>query len=293
MKYTKYMQTYDNIVLKGKLRKYTREYTEMHHIKMKSLGGTNKKSNLVRLTAREHYICHILLYKHYCKVGTEKEILKSALAVSFFNKNNNSLHPRSKVGKFISKEYESVKKTISDNMKTNNPSTMSKNKGKTLVEIYGKEKAALKIEKGRQSRGLMYDKKYYFIHSIYGTVFTTIYDLQYMHNKPPLAKLTRLVNSDKIFTTYGWSIEGKVRPPEKKKQITLNKDIKLYSLNKGLVFSGKVKDYLTKSDSIPYDKLVAILRKSSSLKTHNGIMLFETYNKKVTNGKNKEKNYCN
>ena len=38
-------------------------YTEKHHIIPKSLGGTNCLSNLVILTAREHYICHLLLTK--------------------------------------------------------------------------------------------------------------------------------------------------------------------------------------------------------------------------------------
>lgn len=38
-------------------------YTENHHIKMKSLGGTDDKDNLVRLTAREHFIVHLLLAK--------------------------------------------------------------------------------------------------------------------------------------------------------------------------------------------------------------------------------------
>ena len=32
-------------------------YYEKHHIQPKSLGGSNKKENLVRLTAREHFIC--------------------------------------------------------------------------------------------------------------------------------------------------------------------------------------------------------------------------------------------
>lgn len=36
-------------------------YYENHHILPKSLGGYNDKSNLVLLTAREHYICHWLL----------------------------------------------------------------------------------------------------------------------------------------------------------------------------------------------------------------------------------------
>lgn len=38
-------------------------YYESHHILPKSLGGTNKKSNLVNLTPREHYICHLCLSK--------------------------------------------------------------------------------------------------------------------------------------------------------------------------------------------------------------------------------------
>ena len=38
-------------------------YTENHHIVMKSMGGTNDPSNLVRLTGREHWLAHQLLYK--------------------------------------------------------------------------------------------------------------------------------------------------------------------------------------------------------------------------------------
>lgn len=39
------------------------EYFETHHIVPKSLGGTDDKNNLVNLTAREHYIAHLLLVK--------------------------------------------------------------------------------------------------------------------------------------------------------------------------------------------------------------------------------------
>ena len=40
-------------------------YCETHHIIPKSEGGSNDKSNLVNLTAREHYIAHLLLWKIY------------------------------------------------------------------------------------------------------------------------------------------------------------------------------------------------------------------------------------
>ena len=41
------------------------EYGEVHHIIPKSEGGTNDKDNLVRLSAREHYIAHLLLARIY------------------------------------------------------------------------------------------------------------------------------------------------------------------------------------------------------------------------------------
>ena len=39
------------------------EYFETHHKVPASLGGTDDKANLVDLTAREHYIAHLLLVK--------------------------------------------------------------------------------------------------------------------------------------------------------------------------------------------------------------------------------------
>ena len=51
------------------------QYLEKHHIIPKSLGGTNDASNLVKFTARQHYIAHLLLYKIYkdkCVGGVDK-----------------------------------------------------------------------------------------------------------------------------------------------------------------------------------------------------------------------------
>ena len=58
----KYKQWHDNIIARGKKRKLI-GYKEVHHILPKSLGGSNDKSNLVELTAREHFIVHMLLCK--------------------------------------------------------------------------------------------------------------------------------------------------------------------------------------------------------------------------------------
>lgn len=42
-------------------------YKEKHHIIPKCLGGTDEKQNLVELTAREHFIAHLLLVKIHPK----------------------------------------------------------------------------------------------------------------------------------------------------------------------------------------------------------------------------------
>lgn len=63
---TKYTKWYWNIIRSAQLlqrKKYNGEYFESHHIIPKSLGGSNAKINLVLLTAREHYVCHLLLPK--------------------------------------------------------------------------------------------------------------------------------------------------------------------------------------------------------------------------------------
>ena len=41
------------------------EYTERHHIIPKSMKGSNEKDNLVRVTPREHYIAHLMLWKSF------------------------------------------------------------------------------------------------------------------------------------------------------------------------------------------------------------------------------------
>ena len=59
-----YKRIYNEIIDNRKLNKFD-GYTENHHIIPKSIGGSNKKENLVELSAREHFICHYLLTKMY------------------------------------------------------------------------------------------------------------------------------------------------------------------------------------------------------------------------------------
>lgn len=62
-----YQKLYDNIIYKRKNCPSEDNYTETHHILPRSLGGSDLDENLVKLSAREHYICHLLLAKiHDC-----------------------------------------------------------------------------------------------------------------------------------------------------------------------------------------------------------------------------------
>jgi len=58
----KYTTWYNSIINKAKDRTIN-GYTEKHHIIPSSLGGSNGTDNLVKLTPREHFVCHLLLTK--------------------------------------------------------------------------------------------------------------------------------------------------------------------------------------------------------------------------------------
>ncbi len=74
----KYKKWHDSIIDRAKNRVLSC-YTEKHHIIPRSCGGSDDKSNLVKLTAREHFIVHLLLTK--ILKGNNKD--KMILAFSF------------------------------------------------------------------------------------------------------------------------------------------------------------------------------------------------------------------
>lgn len=60
----KYTRWYCTIVQRAQTRVLSKNtYAEKHHIIPRSLGGNDSVENLVRLTAKEHFICHLLLTK--------------------------------------------------------------------------------------------------------------------------------------------------------------------------------------------------------------------------------------
>lgn len=133
----KYSQCYYNIVDRAKSRDLPKEiYTESHHIIPKSLGGSNDQSNLVKLTAREHFICHLLLPKML--IGINKRKMSFAIW-SMLNRDHSKNKSRYKVN---SHRYESIKKQVAE-------AISQLHKGKT-VSVETREKLSKSCQ-GRES----------------------------------------------------------------------------------------------------------------------------------------------
>lgn len=69
---SKYIRWYYSIVHVARTQirvKSAENYFEQHHIIPKSLGGSNDPANLVLLTAREHFLAHLCLWKHFKSIN--------------------------------------------------------------------------------------------------------------------------------------------------------------------------------------------------------------------------------
>lgn len=80
----KYTRIYYCIVDRAKNREDISGYTERHHVIPRCLGGSNTPENLVKLTAKEHFLAHLLLIK---MVALEHK-RKMAYAVICFKRKN-------------------------------------------------------------------------------------------------------------------------------------------------------------------------------------------------------------
>ena len=79
----KYSKWYTNLIEKAQARQLSKEvYTEGHHIIPKSWGGANTKDNIVRLTAKEHYMAHAFLWKMNVGIGFHNKMVHAFNAMS-------------------------------------------------------------------------------------------------------------------------------------------------------------------------------------------------------------------
>jgi hypothetical protein len=122
-----YEKIYTSIITNAKNRTNL-EYGEKHHIIPKCMGGSNKKDNLVKLTYREHFICHWLL----CKMNPNNHKLLASFAKMLHATENN-------LRVVTSRQFEAVKTLLAkthfswlkDNLEKNGPW----NKGKKGFQV--------------------------------------------------------------------------------------------------------------------------------------------------------------
>lgn len=128
----KYTNWYNNIITNAKSRNlHTRKqakkvlgYPERHHIIPKSLSGSDHKENLIFLTAKEHYICHLLLPK--MTEGSARRSMCHALW-NIVNQHRDYQHRH----RVTSRMYESIKKT-------NAQALSMSNTGKPNLKLQGR-----------------------------------------------------------------------------------------------------------------------------------------------------------
>jgi hypothetical protein len=131
-----YLKIYNQIVKRGQTRVLPEgTYTEKHHIKPKCMGGSNDKSNLTTLTAREHYIVHKLLVEIY---PNDRKIFHAFWAMATFINEGRTYH-------ISSREMERLKIEYSLNHPHKSPEYKAKAsallKDKSFEDRYGEEKA--------------------------------------------------------------------------------------------------------------------------------------------------------
>jgi hypothetical protein len=110
-----YLKIYVQLIRKAQKQSCPQVY-ENHHVFPKSIYGNN--SHVVKLTPRQHYLSHALLYKAFQKrYGNENHKTRKMLYAF------NAMHSKNQEYKYVnSRLYEGLRKVFSNSMKgINNP----------------------------------------------------------------------------------------------------------------------------------------------------------------------------
>lgn len=132
---SKYLRWYISLVYRRKIKPIEEQYTEVHHIVPKSLAPEFEMEswNLVRLSYREHFLAHFLLYKHFKKISYTEGFIK--MGHVFVLMKATSINSRYfDIAKKIKRDTQlkigknnitaAGRKRLSDRMKANNPASL-------------------------------------------------------------------------------------------------------------------------------------------------------------------------
>lgn len=139
----KYTQLYYSIITRGQNRQLS-GYTEKHHIIPRSMGGSNSSDNLVALTAKEHFLCHLLLTRITTGESKKKMILAIFKMMGKGKREQNNVVKNSRM-------YENLKKELSQIVSKQHRGR----KRPVRTDEYRKKQAMAKLgKKNHRFRGL-------------------------------------------------------------------------------------------------------------------------------------------
>ncbi len=149
----KYTKWYNQIITRSTTRSLSETYFERHHIHPKSIGGSNAPENIVKLTAKEHFVCHLLLTKMTC--GEYKSKMVYAARMLAATKNNGQAGRYRVTGRIydiIKKEFSKIRKGVELTDSVRTKISKSKKGKQPTMGMTGLTHSEETISKMRESR---------------------------------------------------------------------------------------------------------------------------------------------
>ena len=100
----KYKSWYDSIIQKA-YNRILSSYKEKHHILPRCLGGKDNQENLVELTAKEHFIVHMLLCK-FTKGQAKRSMLYAFKCMCYYKKDGRNYKINSRIAQKLRSELK-------------------------------------------------------------------------------------------------------------------------------------------------------------------------------------------
>lgn len=150
----KYTSVYNRIVQRAQNR-LLGGYTETHHITPRCMGGTDDNANLVKLTSREHYICHALLVR---MVAKRNHLYKMMSAFNMMHMDAYGKRYTSRLYEYNKHKYYKLKSEIQKGYKRTEESKQ-KQSAKTKGRPWTEKKRNAPMNQPTAKPVVAYDKK--------------------------------------------------------------------------------------------------------------------------------------
>ena len=113
-----YKLHYDKLINNRRDNPITEGYMEKHHILPRSLGGSDNNDNLINLTAKEHFIAHLLLTKTYKKKSVEYyKMIKAFWCMRYYKGDHQNRYVSSNEYSWLREEFSKAQSKLQEGEK--------------------------------------------------------------------------------------------------------------------------------------------------------------------------------